>query len=247
MSYEILKKHRETWNRKKVLQRIYTGWYQRIIGNMILQGPTLEIGGGGGNLKEFYPDLISSDFTFCPWLDVNLDGHHLPFLSNSLANIVVIDVLHHLAKPVNFIREAQRVLKKDGRLLMFEPCISPASYLIYNYLHQEDVDFSPDVFSEEMWGGGDLKNPFDGNMAIPTSMFLRQAEKFRKYFPDFKIIETSCSDYFIYPLSGGFEHPNLIPGFFLPVMRFFERCMDPVGSFFAFRLLVVLANEKNGK
>ena len=188
MSYEILKKHRETWKKKEVLQRIYRDWYAQIIDNMMPQGPTLEIGGGGGNLKEFFPGLISSDFTFCPWLDVNLDGHYLPFRSRSLANIVVIDVLHHLAKPVIFIKEAQRVLKKNGRLLMLEPCISPISYLIYNYLHQEDVDFTADIFSEEMWGGGDLKNPFDGNMAIPSVMFLREVEKFRKYYDGFVIL-----------------------------------------------------------
>ena len=33
--------------------------------------PALEIGSGGGNLKEFFPDVISSDFVFCEWIDLS--------------------------------------------------------------------------------------------------------------------------------------------------------------------------------
>ncbi len=244
MSYEILKKHRRVWEKKKVLQRIYHNWYKLIIRNMAAQEPTLEIGGGGGNFKEFFPDLISSDYTFCPWLDLNLDAHDLPFRSGSLGNIVIIDVLHHLAGPVVFIKEAQRVLKPNGRLIMLEPCISPLSFLIYNFFHQEDVDFSFDVFSEEMWCAEEEKKPFDGNMAIPSRMFLREPEKFRKLFSEFEIIRTNYSDYFVYPLSGGFEHPSLIPLFSLSFLRGVEKFIQPLGSFFAFRLLIVLENRK---
>ncbi len=62
---------------------------------MVEKKTLLEIGGGGGNFKQFYPNLISSDFIFCEWVDINLDGHYLPFKKNSLGNIVMVDVLHH--------------------------------------------------------------------------------------------------------------------------------------------------------
>ena len=129
---------------------------------------------------------------------------------------------------------------------MLEPCISPLSFLIYNYLHQEDVDFSPDVFSEGMWRSLEQKKPFDGNMAIPTRMFLREPNRFRQIFPQFDIIQISYSDYFVYPLSGGFEHPSLIPLFALPFLQFFEKLLQPLGPFLAFRLLIVLENKKLG-
>lgn len=246
MSYEILKKHREIWERKKILQRIYFDWYDLILKNITRHGSTLEIGGGGGNFKKFFPDLISSDYTFCPWLDLNLDAHELPFRSNSLGNIVVIDVLHHLMKPTLFIGEAQRVLEEGGRLIMLEPYISPGSYLIYNYFHQEDVDFTPDVFNEEMWFPEEQKTPFDGNMAIPTQMFSKQIERFNKQFPNLNLIKKSCSDYFIYPLSGGFEHSNFIPLFALPFLKFLEKLISPLGTLFAFRVLIVLEKNKSG-
>ena len=71
MSYEILKRHREIWQKKKVLRDIYHDWYRLIIENMANNKPALEIGSGGGNLKEFFPDVISSDFVFCEWIDLS--------------------------------------------------------------------------------------------------------------------------------------------------------------------------------
>ena len=128
MSYEILKKHRTAWRKKKVLQRIYADWYKLIIKNTTDQGSTLEIGGGGGNFKEFFPDLISSDYTFCPWLDLTLDAHELPFQANSFGNIVIIDVLHHLARPTIFIKEAQRVLKRMAGSSCWSPVFRPCHF-----------------------------------------------------------------------------------------------------------------------
>ena len=88
MSYQILKRHREIWQKKKVLRDIYHDWYGLIIENMADNRPVLEIGSGGGNFKGFFPDVISSDFIFCEWIDLNLDAHMLPFRKNSLGNII---------------------------------------------------------------------------------------------------------------------------------------------------------------
>ena len=71
MSYEILKRHREIWQKKKVLRDIYHDWYRLIIENMANNKPALEIGSGGGNFKEFFPDVISYDYTFCEWIDLS--------------------------------------------------------------------------------------------------------------------------------------------------------------------------------
>lgn len=240
MTLERLREHRKIWNKKKILRDIYHHWYAQIIENMVDVGPTLEIGGGGGNLKEFLPELISSDYTFCPWLDVNLDAHNLPFGSNTLGNIVAIDVLHHLALPIVFIEEAWRALKPGGRLLLLEPCVTPGSFLPYKYFHEEDVDFTYDVFSEEFDVDGDQKNPFDGNMAICGQMFVRGSKRFKKRYPQFPIIKKQYSDYFIYPLSGGFARKSLIPCWSLPVLRFMEKMIQPLGFLCAFRLFLIL-------
>ena len=240
MSLEILQKHRKTWQQKKILQRIYQNWYRQILEQCNDKGPTLEIGGGGGNFKNFYPKAICSDYTLCPWLDLNLDAHHLPFRSDSLANIVMIDVLHHLTRPLLFIEEARRVLKTKGRLIMLEPCITPGSYLVYNYLHQEEVDFSKDIFNQDIWNHEDEKKPFDGNMAIPTELFFRNPEKFSRKFNNFPVILKKYSDYLTYPLSGGFDHSSLIPDNVVPFLTLVEKAIQPFGLLLAYRMLVVL-------
>ena len=146
-SYEILRSRRKIWGKKKILRVIYHDWYRLLLENIVENGPTLEIGGGIGNSKEFFPEVISSDFTFCEWIDLNLDAHQLPFKQNSLGNIIMIDVLHHLEYPTIFLHEAQPVLQDNGRLIMLEPYISSFSYIICNYYHQEDVDFEAYVVS----------------------------------------------------------------------------------------------------
>jgi len=97
MSYEILKRHRKVWQDKKILRDIYYDWYRLILENMADNRPVLEIGSGSGNFKDFFPEVISSDFINCKWTDLSLDAHKLPFKKNSLGNIIFIDVLHHLA------------------------------------------------------------------------------------------------------------------------------------------------------
>lgn len=56
---------------------------------------------------------------------------------------------------------------------MLEPYISPFSYIIYNYLHQKDVDFKTDVFSTKR-ASKNQKEAFDGNQAIPVILFLKE-------------------------------------------------------------------------
>ncbi len=54
MSYEILKSHREIWQKKKVLRDIYYDWYRLIIENMADNRPVLEIGSGGGEFSRVF-------------------------------------------------------------------------------------------------------------------------------------------------------------------------------------------------
>ncbi len=104
-------------------------------------GPLLEVGSGSGLLKEFLPDVILSDIVDLPWIDQVVDCLQMPFDDNSMGGIISLDLLHHVAEPHAFLREAARVLKPAGRIFLIEPYITLGSYLGYKLLHHEDINF----------------------------------------------------------------------------------------------------------
>jgi len=94
------------WQRKPLLQRIYAGFYSRIIQLIDPQvtGAVVEIGSGIGNLKAYYPAAICSDLFPNPWLDLVCDGYDLPFARASLSHLTLFDVFHHLEAPATAAR-----------------------------------------------------------------------------------------------------------------------------------------------
>lgn len=69
--------NRVRWEDKPVLREIYFDLY-RSIASECQSGLTLEVGGGVGNLKEFLPNVISTDISFAEWLDAVADAQSLP-------------------------------------------------------------------------------------------------------------------------------------------------------------------------
>lgn len=236
----ILLKHRHTWQNKKLLRDIYTEWYKIIVNNLSnIPGKTLELGSGSGNFKEYKPDTISSDINPQPWLDMSFDAHTMPFKKNTLSNIVMIDVLHHLQNPVLVFDEAYRVLNRGGRIIMIEPYPSFVSKIIYKLFHPEPFIYNIDYF--ENTTSPDVKNPWSSNQAIPYLIFFKHFNQFSELFSKyFKIITRDKFSYILYPLSGGFENKQLIPDLLIPVVKLLENLLYPFRNIFAFRCLIVL-------
>ena len=143
-STEPLGQYAKVWKRKPVLRLIYDDFYDRLVAHC-RPGLTIEIGGGIGNLKQRLGEVVATDIQFAPWLDCVADAQRLPFAASCAANIVMVDVLHHVEFPVAFFREVERVLRPGGRVLMVEPAITWGSTLFYRLLHQEPVRTSADT------------------------------------------------------------------------------------------------------
>lgn len=237
MPCQKLEKHRKVWREKPILRAVYQRWYEQMVQHAPARGAILEIGAGSGNLKEYLPSIIASDYIFCSWLDLNLDAHELPFREGSLGAVIAVDVLHHLAAPVSFLEEAHRALEERGRLILLEPFISPWSRPVYTYIHREDVDFSHDPFKTTKTT---KKDPFLGNMALATILFYKKAKKLKKHLVDFPVIKRQLSDFLLYPMSGGFEHRCLCPGFLAPAVMSLEKIAAPFARILAYRTLIVM-------
>ena len=59
----------------------------------------------------------------------------------------MLDVLHHLERPIEFLEEASRVLKPGGRLAMIEPAMTTLARRFYHRFHDEPVDMNADPFA----------------------------------------------------------------------------------------------------
>jgi len=235
---ETLHGYMDVWDRKPILQTVYGDFYDRIVA-ACAPGLTIEIGGGIGNLKRRFSQLIATDIQFAPWLDCVADAQHLPFASGAAANIVMIDVLHHLEFPTLFFREAERVLRSGGRIVMIEPAITWGSTLFYRLLHHEPVCVSADPLIE---GTPDPhRDPYLSNQAIPTLIATRDRKRFERLFEKLKITQVEWFSLAIYPLSGGFKPWSLIPQALARRALQVERAIEPaLGRLIGFRLMLVV-------
>ena len=235
---DVIDDYRRAWDRKPVLRAVYADFFKRIAGHCG-SGLTLEIGGGIGNLKELLPDVISSDIQVSQHLDFVADAQSLPVRGGALANIVMLDVLHHLEFPIRFLREAERALEPGGRVVMVEPAITPGSSFFYRFIHQEPVRMSADPLVD---GQPDItRDPYDSNQAIPTLLATRDRRRLSEAVPGLQLREVEWFSFFAYPLSGGFKPWSLVnERFALRLLDMERRLERPIGRYLGFRVALVL-------
>lgn len=242
MTEKVLSGHRIIWQSKPVLREIYNDFYRRIV-EACLPGRSLEIGGGSGNLKGFIREVVSTDIVPMPWLDAAADAQALPFTADSFANIVAVDVLHHIERPALFLAEVERVLQPGGRLILLEPAITPVSRIFYTLFHPEPVDMRADPLENGPIDPG--RQPFDANQAIPTLLFCGRSRQMKQAFPGLNLLRVEKMSLFAYPLSGGFRPWSLIPAACAGWLLKLERVLAPaLGGFMAFRLFVVIEKQR---
>jgi SAM-dependent methyltransferase len=171
------------------------------------------------------------------WAQEVVDAQALPYDAGSLANLVMVDVLHHLPNPSHCLAEAERTLKPGGRLVMLEPYCSPVSTLLYRVFHHERTDLDVDPFADQPQSSDE---PFDSNQAIPTLIFWRRLGEFTRRNPGLSVIGRRRLATLAYPLSGGFSKPALMSERLLRATELLERLLAPAARLLAFRCLVVL-------
>jgi SAM-dependent methyltransferase len=227
--------YRQTWERKPALRAVYSDIYRRIL-DATTAGPILEIGGGSGNFKAFAPKTVSTDIVSAPWLDAVCDAQRLPFASQTFANVVMVDVLHHLEYPARAMNEFARVLRDGGRLIFCEPAITPLSSVFYRLFHDEPVDMSADPLRD-----GAItheKDPWESNQAVPTLLTGRLRAAVARAVPNLALHRVDRLSFLAYPLSGGFRRWSLIPARLSPPLLNLEwKARGVFGPAAAFRLL----------
>lgn len=233
-----LEQHRAVWERKSSLRRVYESYFRYILEFCSSLRPITELGSGPGFFKTFCPEIIATDVAPTPWIDAVVDGCCLPYRDNSVGNIVMIDVFHHMARPMQFLKEAARVLKPGGRIVMIEPWSSPLGYCFYRYIHHEDADLGVDPlqpFASD-------KNAFDGNAALPMMFFDNRASQMRDLIAreGLRVAHRKCMPALSWLLTGGFRPYDLLPGPMARCADLMDWLLAPVSRWCALRAIIVV-------
>lgn len=241
MSLERLHQHRRLWRSKPVLARVYEPWFDALLAAAPRGSRVLEVGAGPGFLgaeaRSRRPDLcwIASDLHPAPWNALAADAGRLPLAAASVDTVVGLDVLHHLAAPLDLFRETARVLRPGGRLALVEPWITPFSWVIYRFFHQEDCRLSVDPWHPFPAGGS--KDSFDGDAAVPWKMLRETAGGLWR---ELGLSPPGVARWnaFAYLLSLGFRPASLLhPSLARPAMAF-DRATQPLAPLTALRALL---------
>ena len=214
---------RQIIQEKAFLREIYKEWYFRILKALPnCEGPILEIGSGSGFMKEYIPNLTTSEIFDCPGVDLELDAcQRTPFEDKFFRAIVMTDVFHHLPKPIQFLNEATRILRLNGRIVMIEPWVSSWSRFVYGKLHHEP--FEPESLTYDLPRNGPLS---EANSALPWMIFKRDKEKFENDFPNLHIIEIKPFMPFRYLVSGGVSLRSFMPMWSFNIWKGVERILQ---------------------
>ncbi len=229
MSLDLLKEHRRVFEGKAVLADVYGVWFDRLLEGLPLRARVLEAGAGPGlfspHARAVRPDLrwIALDLIHAPWNDVVADAQVLPFRDASFHAVVGVDFVHHLSTPLLFFHEVARVLKPGGEFRAVEPWVSPFSFPIYRFLHQEGATLGLDP--ARPFQKGDAKAPFEGDAGVTRSIAAKVDEEAWRRLGFSGRPALVPLNGFAYLLSLGFKRFSLLPRFLIAPLIAFDRVL----------------------
>jgi hypothetical protein len=195
-------------------------WYRELYRDQFKDFPNpltlliLEVGSGTSPLKQFLPNVITSDVLNLDYLDLVFDCHDIDKLdaikNESLDVITLTNVLHHLKSPIAFLNRAANKLKPGGKVIATEPFFSLLSTLIFRYLHHEPVDL---IIAEP-----ELKNVHgplvSANIALPWLIFCRRRDWLERLKENYDLCRLSVRHFsaLSYMMTGGISRKFPIPG-----------------------------------
>jgi len=227
------------WEAKPVLHEIYRDFHQLLVRYLsAMSGETVEIGSGIGNIKEVIPNCVRTDIFPNPWIDRQENIYQLSMPDDSVANLILFDVFHHLEYPMDALDECRRVLRVGGRLLVFEHAMSVVGFLFSKFVHHERAGFlrryNLRVGNKSLLGSPRYYADHANAHRIFQSRF---AELLR---PDWKKVAVLKLPAIKWLLSGGYRGPSFVTSGSQRFINVAEKVGALAPFLSALRLLVVL-------
>ena len=237
---DLINQNHEYWNRKHLLQMVYRDFYQFIAAHLskLQDKKIVELGSGLGNIHEVIPDCVRTDLFLYPWIDQIENAYKLSFADESVSDLILTDVFHHLKYPGTALNELYRALRKGGRVIMLEPCMSALGLLVYGAFHVEPVAVTKKIewFAPEGWSAENID--YYAAQGNATRIFVGKG--YQSNLKNWKTVETIRLSAIAYAASGGYSKPQFYPTSLLPLIKKVEKGLDVFPALFATRLLVIL-------
>ncbi len=216
--------HAKIIQQKMFLKKLYIDFYKQFKAGIDQPANKMmvELGSGGGFIKDIMPNVITSDVLELTSVDMVFSATKMPFENSTIDGFFMIDVLHHIADSRAFFAEVCRCLKTSGKIVMIEPANTLWARFIYKNFHHELFD------EQAQWqlnGTGPLSN---ANGAIPWIIFSRDREVFEKEFPSLRIVAIHNHTPLRYLLSGGLTLHQLVPSFSYSLIKAIEYALSPL-------------------
>ena len=238
--HDRMNENLKLWHAKPLLQKLYYDFY-RFIASYLQNnsnGLIVELGSGIGAIKHIIPQCVCTEMFDNEYVDRVENAYNLSFKDGEVTNLILFDVFHHIRYPGVAIKECNRVLGKNGRLIIFEPCLSVLGWLVYGLFHDESVGYNKTI----EW------NLPDGFIANADNYYAEQGNAMRVFgtndyahqLKQWNVVVYIRLAAISYVASGGFTKPQLYPTTLFSFMKRIDRFGSFFPRLFATRLLVVL-------
>ena len=201
----------------------------------------VELGSGGGFIKEMIPNVITSDVLIGVDVDKVFSATDMPFDDASVDAFFMFDVLHHINEPKRFFAEADRCLRPGGRIVMIEPANTPWARFVYTNFHHEGFD------PKGGWLLSKTGPLSQANGAIPWIIFVRDRAVFEREFPRLRVVSLRNHTPMRYLISGGLTLRQLLPGFAYPVVMAMEFLLSPANNLLGMFMTIIIEKSSDGK
>lgn len=221
---------------KRFLRKLYTDWYLEFkkTSDKYPEAIKVELGSGGGFIKDVIPDVYTSDILLVNGSDINFSVFAMPFKENSVSVFLMQDVLHHVSDAAAFFKELNRCLKTGGRVVMIEPANTVWSRFIYKNFQHEPFDAAAGWAFKS---NGPLSS---ANGALAWIIFFRDRDRFENEFSSLLIKKISFHTPLRFLASGGISMPQLLPSFAYGLVNSLENILLPLGKYLGLFLTIEL-------
>ncbi len=189
----------------------------------------VELGSGAGFAKHFIKskNFKISDLSSYDHLDYkNIDAQNTKFKDESFNFVIASNMIHHIPYPIKFFKEMNRILKKNGKLIIFEPYCSILLQLATIIMKHEGFDFTINVWDEKK-PKSDEDDLWAGNIAV-SNLIFDDKNKFEENLGSyFNLKHEKLVECLIFLNSGGVTSKTM----HIPLNNFFLNLVNCIDKF----------------